>query len=263
MAGAFHREARIDGGRGVVGIFDLGLGQRSLFNRRPHHGLGTPIQAAIHQDPAKFTSDGCFSLIGHSGVGVMPVAKNTKALKFLGLHTKPVGGKIPAFLAEFFDRNFVLILALLAVLFFDLPFNRQAMTVPAGNIVGVLAKHGLRPVDHVLENLVQRVPNVKLAIGIGRAVMENKRLGIGTGFAETAIDINLLPASQNLRLFFRQPSPHREVGLWQEHCLFIVHHKLSRFVLSPASGEAIQIRQSAGSGEEGSVQHGRLWQSGR
>ena len=71
----------------------------------------------------------------------MPVAENTKALEFLGLNVEPVRGKIPAFLAEFTDRHLVLVLALLAILLLDLPFDRQAVAVPSRNIVGVLAKH--------------------------------------------------------------------------------------------------------------------------
>ena len=96
----------------------------------------------------------------------MPIAKHSKAaLEFFGLHIKPVGGKIPAFLTEFLNRNLILILALLAILlFFDLPFDRQTVTVPAGNIISILAKHRLRAVDHIFQDFIQRVANMKLAI---------------------------------------------------------------------------------------------------
>ena len=159
----------------------------------------------------------------------MPVAENTEPLELLGLDIEPVGGEIAALLAKLLDRNLVLVLALLAVLLLDLPFDGKAVTVPARDIVGILAEHRLRPVDHILENLVQRMSDMKLAVGVGRAVMKHEQLGIGARLAEPVIDIDLLPALEDFRLLLREPSTHREVGSRQEHCLFVIHNKLSRF----------------------------------
>ena len=61
----------------------------------------------------------------------MPVAENTEPLELLGLDIEPVGGEVAALLAELLDRNLVLVLALLAVLLLDLPFDGKAVTVPA------------------------------------------------------------------------------------------------------------------------------------
>ena len=47
------------------------------------------------------------------------------------------------------DRDGVLILLLSAILFLDLPLYRQAVTVPAGDIVGIVARHLPRAVDDV------------------------------------------------------------------------------------------------------------------
>ena len=85
-----------------------------------------------------------------------------------------MGSELAAFAAKLLDRHLVLVLALLAVLLFDLPFDRQAVAVPSRHVIGVLAKHGLRSVDHILENLVQRMTDMQLAVGIGRAVMKHE-----------------------------------------------------------------------------------------
>ena len=74
------------------------------------------------------------------------------------------------------DWHLVLVLALLAILLFDLPFDRQAVAVPSGHVIGILAKHGLRTVDHILQDLVERMSDMQLAVGIGRAVMQHKQL---------------------------------------------------------------------------------------
>ena len=143
MAWRLHSEAGIDGDRSVVLILDLGLGKRGLLDRRPHHRLGATIQAAIHQNAAKLTGNHRLGIIGHGGVRVLPVAKNTEPLELLGLDIKPVRGEIAAFLAELLDRHLVLVLALLAILLLDFPFDRKTVAIPSGNIVGVLAKHRL------------------------------------------------------------------------------------------------------------------------
>ena len=55
-------------------------------------------------------------------------------------------------------RDCVLVLALGAILLLDLPFDRQAVAVPARHVVRVVAEHLVRADDDVLQDLVQRVP---------------------------------------------------------------------------------------------------------
>jgi hypothetical protein len=52
----------------------------------------------------------------------------------------------------------VLVLALGAVLLLDLPFDRQAVAVPAGHVVGVLAQHLLAAIDASLRILLSAWP---------------------------------------------------------------------------------------------------------
>ena len=238
MAWRLHREAGIDRDRGMVLIFDLGLGKRGLFDRRPHHRLCATIKASVHEQAAKLAGNRRLGLKSHCGVGVMPVAKNTKTLEFLGLHVEPVRREIPAFLTEFTDRHLVLVLALLAVLFLDLPFDRKSVAVPAGHVVGVLAQHRLRTVDNILENLVQRMSDMKLAICVGRSVMKDKQFGIRARLAKTAVDVHLLPTRKDLGLLLGQPATHREIGSRKEHRFFVTHRKISRFISSARPADA-------------------------
>ena len=60
-----------------------------------------------------------------------------------------MGGEITAFLPKLDNRDFVLVLALLAVVFLDLPFDGQAVTIPAGHIIGILAETRLKTVDDI------------------------------------------------------------------------------------------------------------------
>src|SRR3546814_16098164 len=74
----------------------------------------------------------------------------------------------------FYDRHVVLVLAAGAVLLLDLPLDRQAVAVPAGHVDGLPPGHVLRAVDDVLEDLVQRVADVQVAVRVGRPVMQDE-----------------------------------------------------------------------------------------
>ena len=83
-------------------------------------------------------------LVGHRRVGIVPVADDAEALELLALHIEPVLGELAAFLAERLHRVAIGEIRLLAifraVLLLDLPFDRQAVAVPARHVVGVIAR---------------------------------------------------------------------------------------------------------------------------
>ena len=206
-----HRKTCINRDRCMVFIFDFSLGKRGLFHRRPHDRLGTTIKAAIHQDFAKLLGDFGFGFIGHCGVGRLPVPEHAKPLKFGRLHGQPMRCKIAAFLPEFSCRHGVFVFPFFTILLFDFPFDGQAMAIPAGHIIGVFAKHRLRAVDNILQNLVQRMADMQLSIGIRWAIMQHKFWRVLARLAQLFIEINLLPALQNLWFLFRQSSPHGKI----------------------------------------------------
>ena len=81
-----------------------------------------------------------------------------------------------AFGAEIQNGHRILVAALIAVLFFNLPFNRQAVAIPTGDVIRVKPRHLRSAIDHVLQNLIQRMADMQIAIGIGRAIMQHETL---------------------------------------------------------------------------------------
>ena len=165
--------------RGVIFVLDLGFGKRGLFHHAPHHGLGAAIERAVGCKLHQLARDLRFGRIAHGGVGMIPIADDAESLEFLTLHVEPVRGIGAAFLAERHHRGGVaevrLGLALGAVVFLlDLPFDRQAVTVPARHVVGIEAQHLLALGHDIFQDLVERVPDMDVAVGIGRAVMEDE-----------------------------------------------------------------------------------------
>ncbi len=205
----------------LVVVFDLGLGQRSLFNRRPHHGFGALIERAVHQELHEFFGDHTFRVEIHRQIGIGPVAGDAQTFEFVTLHVYPAGGELAAFSAKIVDRHIVLVAALLAVLFLDLPFDGQAVAIPTGDIARVKAHHLVRPHDHILDRLVQRVADMQVAIRIGGAVVQREGLA-PLLFAQAVIDADLFPPLQPFGFAFGQARAHREIGFWQVQRGFIV-----------------------------------------
>lgn len=96
------------------------------------------------------------------------------------------------------------------------------MAIPAGHVIGVVAAHLERTVDDVLEDLVQRVADMDVAVGIGRTVVEDEFLAAGGGSAQFLVETHLLPALDEFRFLLRQAGAHREIGLRQIEGLRIV-----------------------------------------
>ena len=86
---------------------------------------------ALVDDLAERTYDIGFEFWIHRQVGFFPVTEHTEAFKILSLSINLLARIFTAFLAEGFGIDLV---TRLADFLFYLQFNRQTMTVPAGNI---------------------------------------------------------------------------------------------------------------------------------
>ena len=61
----------------LVVILDLGLGQRGLLHRAPHHGLRPLIERAVHEKLHELFRDHGLGVVVHRQIGVGPVAGHT------------------------------------------------------------------------------------------------------------------------------------------------------------------------------------------
>ena len=176
-----------------------------------------------------------------------PIAGDAEPDEFGALHLDPVRGEGPALAAEFDQGGGVgkirLRLALGAViLLLDLPLDRQAVAVPAGHVIRIVAEHLLAARHHVLEDLVERVADMDVAIGVRRPVVEDEaRPALGRR-AQRPVKVELLPARQNLRLLLRQAGAHREVGLGQKQRFRVI----ARFTVGHLTVSQLGVRIGLG-----------------
>ena len=104
-----------------------------------------------------------------------------------------------------------------------LRLNRQAVAVPAWNVGRAFAPERLVFDDDVLENLVQRGADVDVAVGEGRAVMEDEFFRGLTGGLNPFIETAGLPFFEALRFARDEVGLHGKAGLRKVQRVFLVH----------------------------------------
>ena len=216
----------------VILVLDLGLGERGLLHHRPHHRLGAAVERAVGGEFHHLAGDLRLGGKIHGGIAAFPVALDAQALELVALHLEPILREGAALGAERDHWRGVDIATLLgsvefapafsAPVLLDLPLDRQAVAVPARHVVGVVAEHLLRARHHVLEHLVERGADVDVAVGVGRAVMQDEARPPLGGLAQAPVHGKARPAREQLGLLLRQPGAHRKGRLRQEQRCAVV-----------------------------------------
>ena len=222
VAGGDDGEADADGVAGAVVVFDLGFGESGALHRAPHHRPQAAVERAVQQELADLAGDGGLGAVVEGGVALFPVAGDAEALELGGLHLEPMLAVAAAFVAELQDGDGVLVAAGGAVFLLHLPLDRQAVRVPAGDVRGVLAGHAVGAHEHVLEDAVQRVADVQVAVGVDRPVVQEEAGAAAHGVDGALPQLDAVPAGEQIRLALRQVAAHREGGGRQEDGGFVV-----------------------------------------
>ncbi len=148
-------EGHINGGSRVVFIFHFGFGQSRFVARTPINRLFTAVHIAAFFQVPETVDDGLLIGRRHGQIRTLPVSQDAHALKFLALDIDKLIRKGFGLLAKRGAVDFMLVGHF--ELFHQLQLNRQPMAIPTGNVRRIIARHGLRTDDDILENLVKRV----------------------------------------------------------------------------------------------------------
>ena len=215
-----HGELHIHGGAGIVLILDFRLGQSGLIVITPVYGLEALVDVALL---VHLTED--LHLLGlkagvHGLVGVLPVAHNAQALEALHLDADVLLSILMAGSTEIGHAHG---LAVELLLLDDGALDRHTVVIPAGDIGGVAAPHGVGAGDDVLQGLVQGMAHVQAAVGERRAVMQGEAGLALVLLQQLVVEVHVLPALEHFRLPLGQARPHGEVGLGQIDGLVVIH----------------------------------------
>ncbi len=193
----------------------------------PVNGLLALVDEPLLDEFAERARDGRLILEVHRQVQVIPVAKDAQALELAAHHVDEARGVSAAGAAEIRWRHVALLGAELAV---DLQLDWQPVAVVAKHVRRVVAHHRARLDDEILQDLVHRRANVDLAVGVGRAVVEDELRTAAPGVANAAVQPHFLPAGERLRLGRLKVCLHREVGTREVERVFPVRH-LNLFIV--------------------------------
>src|SRR3989338_2075632 len=95
------------------------------------------------------------------------------------------------------------------------------MTIPAGNKIDLKPFKMFHLDGDVFENFVQAMSMVYVAIGVGGAVMQDKRRFTCSQFHHLGIDVLTFPDFKLHRFVLGQASSHLKVSLGQEKGVFV------------------------------------------
>ncbi len=104
-----------------------------------------------------------------------------------------------------------------------LELDGEAVAVPAGHIRSVEAAHPLALQDDILENLVQGVADMDMAVCVGGAVVEDIIRPVFAGVQQLFVKSGLFPGIEYFQLLLGKIRFHREFGGRQVQSIFIVH----------------------------------------
>ena len=213
-------ELDIDGGAGIVLVLDLCLGQRRLVVGAPVHGLETFVDMAVLVHLAEDPNLLRLKAGIHGLVGMLPVAYHAHALEALALDVDIVVGKLMAGGAEVRHAHGLVVQL---VLLDDGGLDGHTVVVPAGDIGGIVAPHGIHTGDKVLQGLVQGVTHVQRAVGERRAVVQREQGLALVLLQQLVVEVDLLPVLEHIRLALGQARPHGKAALGHIQCLFVLH----------------------------------------
>jgi len=221
-----HGELHVHRGRRLVFVLHLGLGQRRLAVHAPVNGLEPLVHEAAPHKASEFPGDR--RLVGglHRDVRVLPVPEHAQPLELLALDVDELGGVVAAateFLHGVHGGAHVHLGRVEPELLVHLVLDREPMAVPAGHVHRVVAEHGARLHDEILQDLVERRAHVDVAVGVGRAVVEDPEGPVLPRLPEPGVDVHRLPAAEHLRLHPREGGLHGEVRLRQVQRRLVVH----------------------------------------
>ncbi len=200
-------EADVDREALLVGVLDLELGQRRAAVEAPVHRLQSAIDEAAFDHALERAQ--LAGLVGevHRLVGMLPVAEHAQALEVGHLLADLRGGVGTALGLH------VVAAELAAEFLLDRVLDRQAVAIPARRVLRVVAHQLTGLDDHVLQDLVDGVTHVDLAVGVRRPIVQHEQRLAHAGGAQALVAAFLVPLLNPARLALGQVAAHRERGV--------------------------------------------------
>jgi|GEM_PF-2081882 len=203
----------------MVFVFDFRFGQGGFERNRPVNGFFAAVNEALFDEGGEGAHDVRFKRRRFCLIFVFPVGEDAQPFELRRLRGNPGFGKRVAFGAQLGSGDGLVFLPQLVR---DLLFDRQTMTIPAGNVGRAETAHRFVAVGDVLENFVERGADMDVAIGKRRTIVQYERWRGGAAALNGVVKAEFPPMRHPARFALRQPGAHRKIGLGELPSIFQV-----------------------------------------
>jgi hypothetical protein len=114
------------------------------------------------------------------------------------------------------------------VLLFDLHFDRHAVTVPTRHVGRIESRERLALDDDVLEDLVDGVADVNVAVRVRRPVVKHEAWPPAARFTNALVKPALVPPLQHQRLALCEITTHRKRRVREVQRFLVISHSSFR-----------------------------------
>ena len=212
-------------------VFNLGLGKRGAAMDAPMHRLLALVDHPLLDEAAERSHDRRLVCRFQREVRVRPQAEPAQPLELRAHHLDVLERVSGAGTSKIGHAHRALLGAELAV---DPQLDRQAVAVPARDVRRVETGHAAAFDDEILQDLVERVPDMNVAVGVGRSVVEDEFWRAAPPFAQLTVEVDGVPARNSLRLNRLQVRLHRKIRPREIHRVLPLGHKWFILPRSPA-----------------------------
>ena len=193
-------------------VLDFRFSQSGFIVRAPVNRLLTLVDVTLLGHLAENLNLSSLVVVGQGQIRAIPVANNAQTLELRALRVYVVMCKLLTLGTELSNRNLA---AIHAISLDGLTLDRQTVSIPARDIRRLIPHHIARTDDEILENLVQGVAHVQIAVCIRRAVVQNEEWLALVLLHQFMVEICLLPVLKKTRLALGKTRTHREICLRQ------------------------------------------------
>ena len=231
-------KAHVDRRGSVILVFHLRLRQRRRAAWAPVDRSLVAVNVAVLDEASDLLDDRPLVLRRHGEVGRAPFPEDAQPAEFLALDAHVLLRVSPARGPDLPRRHGRLLRSQILI---HLVLDGQPVAVPSRDIRRVQAHHGARFHHHVLEDLVERLPQMNLTVGIGRPVVHHETGTPRPRAAHRRVDVHVVPLFQKSRFPAGEIRFHREVGSRQVESVLQIerfHGSRDRRISLAASGLA-------------------------
>ena len=216
-------EGHVDGVALLLLVLHLRFRQGGLGGPGPVDRFLPFLQQPLPGHGAEFPVDVRLEAEIHGHVGDVPVGHRPQGLEFVPLDVDEAPGVVPAKFPELGLLHGLFRLP--AHLLFHLLLDGQAVAVPARGESDLFTLEVVVLGDDVLEDLVQGMADVGVAVGVGGAVVEGEELRPLPVLLHRFVDAAVEPLFVPNGFVLGQVPPHGESGLGQQQGFFVIHHR--------------------------------------